>query len=151
PSSCTTCRRARRTGAVQRVASKLRSLFGLVAALAIPGYLSPPLDFGFSLPVAVTCAKMDDRSSETFPRADPHPFPRHGRMNTTSASLLNRLRPPGEEDAWTRFVKLYTPLLYTWAHRLNLQDQDAADLVQDVFATLVQKLPEFRYDRQNSF
>jgi RNA polymerase sigma-70 factor, ECF subfamily len=72
-------------------------------------------------------------------------------MHTTSASLLDRLRQPGEEDAWTRFVKLYSPLLYTWAHRLGLQDPDAADLVQDVFATLVQKLPEFQYSRQSSF
>jgi RNA polymerase sigma-70 factor (ECF subfamily) len=72
-------------------------------------------------------------------------------MNTTSASLLCRLRQPGEQDAWTRFVKLYTPLLYAWAHRLGLQDQDAADLVQDVFALLVQKLPQFKYDPQNSF
>jgi RNA polymerase sigma-70 factor (ECF subfamily) len=72
-------------------------------------------------------------------------------MHTTSASLLERLRQPGEEDAWTRFVKLYSSLLYNWAHRLGLRDPDAADLVQDVFATLVQKLPEFHYDPQNSF
>jgi RNA polymerase sigma-70 factor (ECF subfamily) len=72
-------------------------------------------------------------------------------MNTTSVSLLDRLRQPGEQDAWTRFVLLYTPLLYAWTHRLGLQDPDAADLVQDVFAMLVQKLPEFQYDRQKSF
>jgi RNA polymerase sigma-70 factor, ECF subfamily len=72
-------------------------------------------------------------------------------MHTTSASLLERLRRPGEEAAWTRFVKLYSPLLYTWAHHLGLHDPDAADLVQEVFATLVQKLPEFEYDQQNSF
>jgi RNA polymerase sigma-70 factor (ECF subfamily) len=72
-------------------------------------------------------------------------------MNTTSASLLQRLRQPGQQDAWTRFVHLYTPLLQFWARRLGLQDTDAADLLQDVFATLVQKLPEFRYDPQNSF
>jgi RNA polymerase sigma-70 factor (ECF subfamily) len=72
-------------------------------------------------------------------------------MNTTSATLLERLRQPDEPDAWARFVKLYTPLLYFWARRLGLQDQDAGDLVQEMFVTLVQKLPEFRYDRQKSF
>jgi RNA polymerase sigma-70 factor (ECF subfamily) len=72
-------------------------------------------------------------------------------MNTTSASLLQRLRQPNQPDAWTRFVKLYTPLLLFWARRLGLQDADASDLLQDVFATLVRKLPEFRYDPQNSF
>jgi RNA polymerase sigma-70 factor (ECF subfamily) len=72
-------------------------------------------------------------------------------MNTTSASLLERLRLPGQQDAWARFVNLYAPLLQFWARRLGLQDTDAADLVQEVFATLVQKLPEFEYDREQSF
>jgi RNA polymerase sigma-70 factor (ECF subfamily) len=72
-------------------------------------------------------------------------------MNTTSPSLLERLRRPAEEESWSRFVKLYTPLLYSWARRIGLQDPDAADLVQDVLTLLVQKLPEFRYDGSKSF
>jgi RNA polymerase sigma-70 factor (ECF subfamily) len=69
----------------------------------------------------------------------------------TSASLLERLRQPGQEQAWARLVELYTPLSYSWARRAGLQYQDAADLVQDVFAILVRKLPEFSYDKQRSF
>lgn len=72
-------------------------------------------------------------------------------MHTTSISLIERLREPGQEEAWSRLVELYTPLLFFWAHRAGLRDQDAADLVQDVFAVLVQKLPEFLYDRRKSF
>jgi RNA polymerase sigma-70 factor, ECF subfamily len=72
-------------------------------------------------------------------------------MPTTSVSLLERLRQPGAQEAWARFVDLYTPLLYYWARRVGLQEPDAADLVQEVFATLVQKLPEFHYDRDKSF
>src|SRR5438067_9239364 len=72
-------------------------------------------------------------------------------MDITSASLLERLRQPGEQEAWNRFVKLYTPFLYHWARRLGLDEQDAADLVQEVFLVLVQKLPEFTYDRHKSF
>jgi RNA polymerase sigma-70 factor (ECF subfamily) len=72
-------------------------------------------------------------------------------MNTTSASLLQRLHQPAEQDAWGRFTLLYTPLLYYWAHRLGLAEADAADLVQDVFVTLVQKLPEFKYDASKGF
>jgi RNA polymerase sigma-70 factor (ECF subfamily) len=71
--------------------------------------------------------------------------------NTTSLTLLERLRTPGDQEAWSRFARLYTPLLYFWCRRVGLQEQDAADLVQDVFVTLVKKLPEFRYDRQKSF
>lgn len=73
------------------------------------------------------------------------------RSNTTSISLLERLRQPEPHEAWTHFVQLYTPLLWYWAAKLGLQDQDAADLVQDVFVRLFQKLPEFQYDRHKSF
>ena len=69
----------------------------------------------------------------------------------TPASLLQRLRQPAEQQAWARFVELYTPVLYAWARRLGLRDADAADLIQEVFLQLVRKLPEFTYDRHRSF
>jgi RNA polymerase sigma-70 factor (ECF subfamily) len=72
-------------------------------------------------------------------------------MESTSISLLERLRQPDPGRAWERFVELYTPLLLNWARRHGLQHQDAADLVQEVFVVLVQKLPEFTYDRDKSF
>jgi RNA polymerase sigma-70 factor (ECF subfamily) len=72
-------------------------------------------------------------------------------MNTTSISLLERLRRPEESEAWPRFVRLYTPLLFYWARRTGLTQEDAADLVQDVLTVLVQKLPAFKYDPQQSF
>jgi RNA polymerase sigma-70 factor, ECF subfamily len=68
----------------------------------------------------------------------------------TPASLLERLRSP-DSDAWTRFVKLYTPLLYHWALRAGFQASDATDLVQEVFALLLRKMPEFAYDDSKSF
>jgi RNA polymerase sigma-70 factor (ECF subfamily) len=72
-------------------------------------------------------------------------------MNSTPASLLERVRRPGDQVSWSRFVKLYTPLLFFWVRRLGLKDQDAADLVQDIFVTLLKKLPEFRYDETKGF
>jgi RNA polymerase sigma-70 factor (ECF subfamily) len=72
-------------------------------------------------------------------------------MNTTSISLIERLKLPVDQKAWSRFVDLYTPLLYSLARHIGLQPSDAADLVQDVFALLVQKMPEFTYDRHKSF
>jgi len=72
-------------------------------------------------------------------------------MHTTPVSLLERVRRPGEQEAWSRFVEMYTPLLFYWARRIGLQESDAADLVQDVFTTLVAKLQEFVYDRTGSF
>jgi RNA polymerase sigma-70 factor (ECF subfamily) len=72
-------------------------------------------------------------------------------MTTTPASLLDRLRQPFDPEAWARFAALYTPLIYSWGRRVGLQDPDAADLVQEVFVTLLQVLPTFSYDRHRSF
>ncbi len=72
-------------------------------------------------------------------------------MHTTSPTLLDRLRRPDDGAAWARFVGLYTPLLYYWLRRAGLQQEDASDVVQDVFLQLLQKLPEFAYDRRRSF
>jgi RNA polymerase sigma-70 factor (ECF subfamily) len=69
-------------------------------------------------------------------------------MDTTSASLIHRLRDGDNQAAWRKFVDLYTPLLFYWARKSGLQEQDAADLVQEVFALLFVKLPEFEYRPQ---
>ncbi len=71
--------------------------------------------------------------------------------DSTPASLLERLRHEGEAEAWSRFVRLYTPLLFYWAQQANLTEHDAADLVQDVFASLLERLPAFTYRKDGSF
>lgn len=72
-------------------------------------------------------------------------------MTTTPVSLLERLKFPTDQLAWSRFVDLYSPLIYSWAHQVGLHPNDAADLVQDVFMLLVQKMPEFAYEKNGSF
>lgn len=72
-------------------------------------------------------------------------------MHTTSLSLLERVREPADEEAWNRFVALYSPLLFQWASRAGLSENDADDLVQDVFVALVKELPTFQYDGTKSF
>jgi RNA polymerase sigma-70 factor (ECF subfamily) len=72
-------------------------------------------------------------------------------MHTTSLTLLDRLRGPRDGDAWDRFVRLYSAGLYSWVRGLGFRHDDAADLVQDVFTTLVQKLAEFEHTRGGSF
>ena len=56
----------------------------------------------------------------------------------TRASLLLRIRDPGQHDAWREFIAIYEPLVYRLARQRGMQDADARDLVQDVF-TLVGK------------
>jgi RNA polymerase sigma-70 factor (ECF subfamily) len=72
-------------------------------------------------------------------------------MNSTSISLLRRLREPSAEPAWQRFVDLYAPLIFHWGRRQGLNPTDAADLVQEVLTVLVVKLPEFEYDPNRRF
>jgi RNA polymerase sigma-70 factor (ECF subfamily) len=69
----------------------------------------------------------------------------------TSASLLQRLRGAGKPEDWDRFVRLYTPLLFTFARRLGVPEADAADLVQEILATLCAKLPTFVYEQKGRF
>jgi RNA polymerase sigma-70 factor (ECF subfamily) len=72
-------------------------------------------------------------------------------MDSTSVSLLERLRRPKPQLAWQRFVDLYAPLMFYWARSKNLSHADAADLVQDVLASLVVALPRFQYDPKQRF
>jgi RNA polymerase sigma-70 factor (ECF subfamily) len=72
-------------------------------------------------------------------------------MDTTSPTLLARVRNTTDQAAWERFVQLYTPLLVQWSRKAGLNDADAADLVQEVLALLLRKLPEFKYDGQGKF
>jgi RNA polymerase sigma-70 factor (ECF subfamily) len=68
----------------------------------------------------------------------------------TSVTLLERLRRH-EADAWERFVRLYTPLLFHWARQGGLQDREAEELVEDVFAALLRDLPRFHQDPGQRF
>lgn len=67
-------------------------------------------------------------------------------MNTTSLTLLQRVKRRDDQAAWERFVRLYTPLLHRWVMRAGFNEVDAADLVQDVFAVLLVEMPRFEFD-----
>lgn len=70
---------------------------------------------------------------------------------STSISLLQRLRSPQAEGAWQRFVDLYAPLIFYWGRQRGLPDADAAELVQDVLGDLVTQLRSFQYDPSQRF
>ncbi len=75
-----------------------------------------------------------------------------GHSLTTRASLLLRLGNPQDRAAWQQFVELYGSLVYGFARRRGLQDADAADLTQEVFAAVAQTVGRWRYDsRKGSF
>jgi RNA polymerase sigma-70 factor (ECF subfamily) len=72
-------------------------------------------------------------------------------MDSTSLSLLRQLKETDREEAWQRFVDLYAPLIFHWGQSHGLNPTDASELVQEVMAVLVHKLPEFEYDPSKRF
>lgn len=69
----------------------------------------------------------------------------------TPISLLERLRHSPDRAAWGRFVDIYLPLMFRWLRQAGVPAEQASDLVQDVFVTLLRVLPEFRYDESGGF
>jgi RNA polymerase sigma-70 factor (ECF subfamily) len=63
--------------------------------------------------------------------------------SSTSASLLDQVRR-GDQEAWNRFAAIYVPLVYRWARQAGLQENDAKDVSQEVFLSVVKNLSAFR-------
>ena len=66
----------------------------------------------------------------------------------TSRSLLERVKA-NDAAAWDRLVTLYAPLVFHWCRRWDLQDQDVADICQDVFQSVVANIASFRKERKD--
>jgi RNA polymerase sigma-70 factor, ECF subfamily len=64
----------------------------------------------------------------------------------TSPTLLDRLRRQ-DPEGWRRHVRLYGPLIYRWCRRARLQQDDAADVAQEVFRTVAARINDFRCER----
>jgi RNA polymerase sigma factor (sigma-70 family) len=73
------------------------------------------------------------------------------RMDHTSVTLLEKLRHPGDQEAWDRLVGLYEPLLKRWIRTFDVQDADADDLVQEVLSVVVREMPQFERQRTGAF
>lgn len=66
---------------------------------------------------------------------------------STSRSLLERVRAD-DTAAWDRLVTLYAPLVLYWCRRWDLQEQDSADVFQEVFLAVAKHIGGFHKDRQ---
>src|SRR5437868_11824602 len=52
-----------------------------------------------------------------------------------------------DPEAWRRLVSIYGPLVYDWGQRKGLQPADAADVLQQVFASVAQGIDQAQWDR----
>lgn len=66
--------------------------------------------------------------------------------SATSRSLLERAKAD-DAAAWDRLVSLYAPLVFHWCRRWNLQDEDVADIFQEVFQAVVAHIAGFRKEK----
>jgi RNA polymerase sigma-70 factor (ECF subfamily) len=64
----------------------------------------------------------------------------------TSSGLLERVQA-NDQEAWVRFVHLYSPLVYRWCRQAGLQEADAADVGQEVFRSVAPAIGQFHHDR----
>lgn len=68
--------------------------------------------------------------------------------NSTRSSLLARISRSPDDPGWAEFDDLYRGFLARLCTQMGLSEEDAKDVSQEVLADLVNKLPEFSYDRK---
>ncbi len=62
--------------------------------------------------------------------------------HSTSLSMLDGMRED-DPDQWKRFARLFAPLIYEWCRRSRIQSQDAADITQEVFRAVAERIERF--------
>lgn len=72
---------------------------------------------------------------------------KHFNNETTRSSVLKAVADTENEAAWQRLFDLYAGFVFSIARSKGLNDADADDIVQTVFADLARNLPTFEYDR----
>ena len=68
---------------------------------------------------------------------------------STDNGLLEGIRAR-DETAWARFVDEYSPLIYVWCRRCDLQSADARDVSQQVFHAVSRSIAKFSDSGSNS-
>ncbi|QEG20710.1 RNA polymerase sigma factor [Mariniblastus fucicola] len=84
------------------------------------------------------------RESAKFLYVPPH----KPTSQTTTPSLLDRIRDHDDTTAWETFCDVYSPLLYDYCRKRGLQSSDAADVVQEVLLRVAKGILKFEYDPQ---
>ena len=64
----------------------------------------------------------------------------------TRETLLERLKRVEDHASWQEFFDTYWRLIYGFAIKAGLNEDEARDVVQDTVVTVARNLPEFRYD-----
>jgi RNA polymerase sigma-70 factor (ECF subfamily) len=72
---------------------------------------------------------------------------KHGSSGrSTPRSLIVRLKDD-ETNAWRELVLLYAPLIFHWCRKEGLPADELADVVQDVFRSVIKSIGRFRKEQ----
>ena len=66
---------------------------------------------------------------------------------STSSGFLERLKTQ-DAQAWRQLADVYGPLVYFWCRKYGVKSDDAADILQEVFASVAAAIGRFRRDEQ---
>ena len=67
-----------------------------------------------------------------------------GELPTLSSNLLSGLRDKNP-DGWRRLVDVFGPIVYRWCRHANVSEDESADIVQEVFASVASSLPALNW------
>ena len=69
----------------------------------------------------------------------------------TRRTLLKRLKDLDDSDSWRDFFDTYAGLIFGYALRYGLTQDEAEDVVQETVIEVSRKMPTFEYDPKGSF
>jgi RNA polymerase sigma-70 factor (ECF subfamily) len=75
--------------------------------------------------------------------------PSHDSSPWSTASSLLRRAQQADPQAWQSLTRLYGPLVYHWCRRMGLDAHAAADVFQEVFASVAAAIDRFDPQRTN--
>lgn len=76
-------------------------------------------------------AFMADKTDDSYP---------------TRSSLLRRVKDTGDQRSWNEFSELYGKLIFRFAIKNGLTEDEADEVVQETLIGMAKHLPNFRYD-----
>ena len=82
--------------------------------------------------------------------SDSSPDPDASPASGTSLTMLQRMQAH-DDAAWGLFVELYSPLVFSWLRRSGFRDEDASDLLQDVFLLVSRSVAQFQRRGDGAF
>ena len=66
----------------------------------------------------------------------------------TRESLLSRLKDWEDDDSWREFFGIYRKLLFSFAIKAGLSEQESEEVVQETVISVAKTIKDFQYDPQ---